>query len=408
MSVAISPPHAIRSFHGRRTGGTRAVLAFAALVGSFQLAQAAGPVITCASNPDIFNTAYDGASGVKPNNSTDTYWQVTTMQPRTPNVAVPMSAAAEATLHPASVGNLVAGTWANSPYPTANWISNENTTPPSNGTSGNGDWYYVYDFVLDPAVNPAAFSLQMNFLADNSVAEIYVNGTAQAATGVPQAGNLNGYVYAGYQAANAAATTLASNWQTGQNRLVVRVQSDRDYEGFLGYVRPAPACGTAPRVSVTKTAPQTAVAGSAISYTVTATNTGSVAADGTLVTDTLPASLTNATWTCTPSGGAACPNPSGNGSLAETIATFPAGGSVVYTINATIPANAAAGALANTASLTPPAGGVCDGPNGSCAATASTNVSAAAAVPTLGQWALIALSALMAFVMVVRQRRAAR
>ena len=161
-------------------------------------------------------------------------------------------------------------------------------------------------------------------------------------------------------------------------------------------------------MSVTKTAPATAVAGTAISYTVTARNTGSVAADGTLVTDTLPASLSNPTWTCTPSGGAACPNPSGNGSLAETIATFPAGGSVVYTINATIPANAAAGALANTASLTPPAGGVCDGPNGSCAATASTNVSAAAAVPTLGQWALIALSALMAFVMVVRQRRAAR
>lgn len=247
----------------------------------------------------------------------------------------------------------------------------------------------------------------MNFLADNSVAEIYVNGTAQAATGVPQAGNLNGYVYAGYQAANAAATTLASNWQTGQNRLVVRVQSDRDYEGFLGYVRPAPACGTAPRVSVTKTAPATAVAGTAISYTVTARNTGSVAADGTLVTDTLPASLSNPTWTCAASGGAACPNASGTGSLAETIATFPAGSSVVYTINATVPATAAAGTLANTASLTPPAGGVCDGPNGSCAATANTAVSVTAPVPTLGQWALILLSGLVALTLMVRQRRPA-
>ena len=407
MLNTISSSRPMRPSRKRHLTHARSVLAFAALAGGFQLAYAAGPILTCASNPNIFNTAYDGSAGVKANNTTDNYWQVTTMQPRTPNVAVPMSAAAEATLHPANVGNLVTSAWAPSPYATANWISNETTTPPSTGTSGNGDWYYVYDFELDPAVNPAAFSLQMNFLADNSVAEIYVNGTAQAATGVPQAGNLNGYVYAGYQAANAAATTLASDWVTGQNRLVVRVQSDAPFEGFLGYVRPAPACGTAPRVSVTKTAPQTAVAGSAISYTVTARNTGSVAADGTLVTDTLPASLSNPTWTCAASGGAACPNASGTGSLAETIATFPAGSSVVYTINATVPATAAAGTLANTASLTPPTGGVCDGPGGSCAATANTAVSVTAPVPTLGQWALILLSGLVALTLMVRQRRPA-
>ena len=408
MLNTISSSRPMRPSRKRHLTHARSVLAFAALAGGFQLAYAAGPILTCASNPNIFNTAYDGSAGVKANNTTDNYWQVTTMQPRTPNVAVPMSAAAEATLHPANVGNLVTGAWAPSPYATANWISNETTTPPSTGTSGNGDWYYVYDFELDPAVNPAAFSLQMNFLADNSVAEIYVNGTAQTVAGVPQAGNLNGYQFGGFQVANAAATTLANDWQTGQNRLVVRVQSGAPYEGFLGYVTPSPACGTTPRVSVAKTAPATAVAGSPISYTVTALNTGSVAADGTVVTDTLPASLSNPTWTCAASGGAACPNPSGTGSLAETIATFPEGGSVVYTIDATIPATAAAGALANTASLTPPTGGVCDGPGGSCAATASTAVSAAAAVPTLGQWALMLLSGLMALTLVVRQRRSAR
>ena len=111
----------------------RALLAVAAIAG-VQAAHAAGPVITCASNPNIFNTAYDGATGVKPNNSADTYWQVTTMQPRTPNVAVPMSTAAEATLHLANVGNLIPSAWAASPYPTANWITNEirnpSATPP--------------------------------------------------------------------------------------------------------------------------------------------------------------------------------------------------------------------------------------------------------------------------------------
>lgn len=394
---------AARALRARRAP-VNALLALAALVGGVQTAQAAGPVVTCTSDPQVFNTAYNGTTGVKPNNDPDTHWQVTTIQPVAANATVPMSAAAAATLHPAIVGNLVPGAWAASPYATANWISNEG----NGGQSADGDWYYVYDFMLDPAVNPTAFSLRMNYLSDNSVAEVYINDVAQSATGVPQAGNLNGYQYGGYGAGAVATTTLNANWQTGQNRMVVRVQSGTPYEGFLAYVTPSPVCGTAPRVSVAKTAPATLVAGSAISYTVTATNTGSAPADGTVVTDTLPASLTNVSWTCTAAGGAVCPTPAGNASLAETIATFPAGGSVVYTITATVPATAPAGPLANTATLTPPTGGVCDGPGGACDATVTTTVSAAAAVPTLGQWALLLLSVLIGLSLLVQHRRGSR
>ena len=394
---------AARAFRARRAP-VYSLLALAALVGGVQSAHAAGPVVTCTSDPQVFNTAYNGTTGVKPNNDPDTHWQVTTIQPVAANATVPMSAAAAATLHPAIVGNLVPGAWAASPYATANWISNEG----NGGQSADGDWYYVYDFMLDPAVNPTAFSLQMNYLSDNSVAEVYINDVAQSATGVPQAGNLNGYQYGGFRAGAVATTTLNANWQTGQNRMVVRVQSGKPYEGFLAYVTPSPVCGTAPRVSVAKTAPATLVAGSAISYTVTATNTGSAPADGTVVTDTLPASLTNVSWNCAATSGAVCPAATGNASLAETIATFPAGSSVVYTITATVPATAPAGPLANTATLTPPTGGVCDGPGGACDATVTTTVSAPAAVPTLGQWALLLLSVLIGLSLLVQHRRGSR
>ena len=71
-------------------------------------------------------------------------------------------------------------------------------------------------------------------------------------------------------------------------------------------------------------------------------------------------------------------------------------------------ATAPAGTLTNTVVLTPPAGGVCDGPGGACNATATTAVSAIAAVPTLGQWALLLLSVLVGLSLRVQHRREPR
>lgn len=380
----------------------RSVLAVAVLAAGTPAVFAAPPVVTCnPADTNIFNTAYNGANGILADGAQDSQWQVSDMQPKVVGTSSPPPAGL--TWNPAHVGNLASFAWNGSPYGTANWISREA------GPSGDGDWYYRYEFILDPAVNPAAFRLNMNFMADNSVAEVFVNGALQSGlSGVPQAGNLDGYQFQGYLWANRSQALLTQNWVTGLNTVVVRVQSDHDYEGFLAAIEPGPVCGTAPRVSVAKTAPATLAAGSPITYTVTATNTGSVPADGTVVTDTLSTSLTSPTWTCTASGGAVCPNPTAPGSLAETIATFPAGSSVVYTINATVPATAPAGTLTNTAVLTPPAGGVCDGPGGACNATATTAISAVAAVPTLGQWALLLLSVLVGLSLLVQHRRGPR
>jgi uncharacterized repeat protein (TIGR01451 family) len=93
-----------------------------------------------------------------------------------------------------------------------------------------------------------------------------------------------------------------------------------------------------PQVSVTKTSsePGALTPGGTVTYTVTATNSGAVAAPNTLVSDPIPAGITAYSWTCAANGGAVCPNASGSGGINETIATFPAGRSIVYTIVANI------------------------------------------------------------------------
>ena len=102
-------------------------------------------------------------------------------------------------------------------------------------------------------------------------------------------------------------------------------------------------------LSITKTDGVTsAVPGGSVTYTITASNAGPNADPAATVADTLPASLT-ATWTCVGAGGATC-TASGSGNLNDTV-NLPAGGSVTYTVSASI-SPAATGSLSNTATVT--------------------------------------------------------
>jgi uncharacterized repeat protein (TIGR01451 family) len=94
----------------------------------------------------------------------------------------------------------------------------------------------------------------------------------------------------------------------------------------------------------------TATAGGSVTYTITASNAGPDTANGATVADTFPASLT-ATWTCAGAAGGTC-IPSGSGNINDTV-NLPAGGSVTYTVSATV-SPAASGTLSNTATVTPP------------------------------------------------------
>ena len=120
--------------------------------------------------------------------------------------------------------------------------------------------------------------------------------------------------------------------------------------------------------------------GGTVSFTVTATNGGAVAAPNTVVADPLPAGIASFTWSCTAAGGAACPNATGSGALAEALATFPAGGSVQYQISAVVSA-APPATVTNTATATPPAGGVCsDASTPPCSSSAALPAGALVAV----------------------------
>ena len=99
----------------------------------------------------------------------------------------------------------------------------------------------------------------------------------------------------------------------------------------------------------------TAVPGDAISYTVVVTNDGPSDVTGATIADSLPATLSGATFTAAATGGASGFTASGSGSIDDTTVDLPAGSSVTYTLTANI-APSATGTLSNTATVTPPAG----------------------------------------------------
>lgn len=161
-----------------------------------------------------------------------------------------------------------------------------------------------------------------------------------------------------------------------------------------------PAGGPAISVAITKTGPATVNPGGSLTWTVTITNNGPADGAGSVFTDPVPAAITNVTWTCTASNGAACPNAAGAGNnINETIAVFPPGGQLVYAITGTVPA--AGGTFTNVATITPTAI-----PGASAvSATAVTAGQAPVAVPVDARWALWLLAALLALAAITLPRR---
>ena len=126
--------------------------------------------------------------------------------------------------------------------------------------------------------------------------------------------------------------------------------SDRPAITFAGIE----ALATVPDLAVTNTHGQdTAPAGSTVTATVVATNNGPVGLAGVVVTDDLPAALTGATWSCIATPGSTCGAAAGTGDLVD-LATLSPGGSVTYSISATVDPTAT-GTLTTTATVAPPA-----------------------------------------------------
>jgi uncharacterized repeat protein (TIGR01451 family) len=142
------------------------------------------------------------------------------------------------------------------------------------------------------------------------------------------------------------------------------------------------------------------VAGQSVAMTFKVTNAGVASADGTRIDDPLPSGLSSFAWTCSATGGAVCPNASGTGPIAETIGTFPSGGSLTYVVTALV-STSPPPAITNTVTITPPSGGLC---TGSCIVTMQIRI-AITSIPTLGTLGLLLLAAGLAVAATLLLRR---
>ena len=134
----------------------------------------------------------------------------------------------------------MAGAWDASPFGNADWISYN-----TNGShAARIDLYFRYRFRIDADVPLGGFAMQMDFLADNSVPEVWINGIAQSPTqdGLPQTPAATAYTYVGFKLANRASTVLSDGFQHGDNEIVVRVASDPGFVGFMAQMRQSPLC----------------------------------------------------------------------------------------------------------------------------------------------------------------------
>jgi uncharacterized repeat protein (TIGR01451 family) len=116
----------------------------------------------------------------------------------------------------------------------------------------------------------------------------------------------------------------------------------------------AAATGPQADLSITNTDGVTSVSpGGSVTYTIMVSNTGPSAATGATVADTMPAALSNVSYTAVGAGGATGFS-GGTGSLNQTV-NLPVGASITYTISATV-STSATGTLSNTATITTSAG----------------------------------------------------
>ncbi len=104
-------------------------------------------------------------------------------------------------------------------------------------------------------------------------------------------------------------------------------------------------------LSITKTDGVASVTpGGTTTYTITASNAGTSAANPATVTDTFPAACTSVSYTSTATGGATGNTASGSGNINDAALNLPAGSSVTYTATCSINPGAS-GSLANTATI---------------------------------------------------------
>lgn len=219
------------------------------------------------------------------------------------------------------------------------------TTPPAAGSGdvefdAAGTLYFVGETTAGTAASVRLWAINVS---TNTI------GNVGAITGLPAV--VNGIAY------DAAGNLRLS--LSGQSRLygVSPLGGAATPIGATGSMLPVSDLAgkdiPGPDLAITKTDGRTFIpAGSTQTYTIQVSNNGGYAVTGTL-TDTVPASITGVTWTCTASAGSSCNAASGSGNTINTSATLAPAGTAAYTVTGTV-SSSASGVLSNTANFTPP------------------------------------------------------
>ena len=199
------------------------------------------PTVTCTSDAQMFNTAYNGSGGKLSPGARDLHWETGLGNATGPSSVTTYIPAYVVTRNPA---------WYAGAFGSAAWIGNT----PSAAHAGNVDLYFRYRFNIDAGVTLDNFVLPMSFFADNSVPDVWVNGVSQDPfqDSLPQSPT-NPYFYAGFVQANAAKTELTQGSSTARTRSWCESRAGRRLSGSWPRWLPTP-CATTEATRLTATA----------------------------------------------------------------------------------------------------------------------------------------------------------
>jgi conserved repeat domain len=146
--------------------------------------------------------------------------------------------------------------------------------------------------------------------------------------------------------------TFNTNGETTVNPLYNPVKVTASADGYTTNEESAfITINTKANLSITKTGPSNVTAGNKIIYTITVINNGPNYAADVVVSDTLPANISNISWTAVYSGGATG-SASGTGNLNLNLGILPKDGSCTITVTGTVLSSTAADTvLTNTATV---------------------------------------------------------
>jgi hypothetical protein len=128
--------------------------------------------------------------------------------------------------------------WSSSPWATANWVVFNHTCstmPASHYCDGTQvDEYYRLVFNLPAQVcgmsisTGSAYCMNMDFMADNCIKDIWVNGVLSYSTSISTPSN-----HTGFLTSNRVSVALCNNWTAGSNTLIVHNVSGSPSPGGL-------------------------------------------------------------------------------------------------------------------------------------------------------------------------------